>query len=272
MDWFAEANLPTDPAQFPVTWDALSSAAVKLTRREGEAITRAGFDCPLDFREWRSLFWQSGEEEWNADESKMTFNDSAGIDALTYLSDLALKQRVAPAAGMTLPSGSPNTLAAGLTAIQRLNPRTANLVRLAAPEMWPNIGFGAPHKKTRQVTHVENDGWAMSPGAKEPDGGFAFLAFLMDPPQMLAYNQILGEIPPRKSLSTSQHMQQAHLKQFSDSIDKFGHAYRSDGNQAAILKQLVDDVVNGRKAVRQSLDDAVQEANRVLQTLPPAPK
>jgi ABC-type glycerol-3-phosphate transport system substrate-binding protein len=250
---------------------ALSDAAVKLTQREGQEIVRAGFDCPLDSREWRALFWQSGAEEWNADQSKMTFNDQAGVDALTYLSDLALKQRVAPAAGMKLPPGSPNTFAAGLTTIQRLNPRTANLVRLAVPSMWPQIGFGPAHKKARQVTHIENDGWAMSPGAKELDAGYAFLSFLEDPPQMLAYNQLLGEIPPRKSLRTSQHMQQPHLQLFAASIDKFGHAYRGDANQAAILKQLVDDVMNGVKSVKQSLDDAVQEANRVLATLPPAP-
>jgi ABC-type glycerol-3-phosphate transport system substrate-binding protein len=126
-DWLAEAGLPSDPARFPTTWEAYADAAAKLTRRQGEEVTRAGVDAVnLDFREWRSLFWQTGQEEWNADQTRAVFNNQQGVDALTYLQDLLVRRRVAPPAGMALPSTSPNLFAAGLVAIQRVNARVAN--------------------------------------------------------------------------------------------------------------------------------------------------
>jgi multiple sugar transport system substrate-binding protein len=267
-DWFTEANLPTDPAQFPVTWEAYADAAAKLTKRNGDEVTRAGVDTVnLDFREWRSLYWQTGQEEWNADQSKAVFNNQSGIDALTWMQDLLVKRRVAPLAGMTIPSGSPNLFAAGLVAIQRVNARVANQVRTSTPDIWARTGLGAPHKRAKQVSHIEADGWALSTGSKEPDAAFSFMAFIQDGPQMLAYNELQGQVPPRKSLSTSAHMQQAYLKTYADAIDKYGHSYRLDVNHTPILTAMINDVMAGKKSVRQSLDDAVQTINVAFEKL-----
>jgi multiple sugar transport system substrate-binding protein len=272
-DLFAEAGLPSDPAQFPTTWESFADAAARLTRRQGEEVTRAGVDVVnLDFREWRSLFWQTGQEEWNADQTKAVFNNQQGVDALTYLQDVLTRRRVAPPAGMRLPTGSPNLFAAGQVAIQRVNPRVANQVRTTAPEMWVETGIGVPHRRARQVTHIEADGWALSPGAREPDAAFAFVAFLNEPDQMLGYNELQGQVPPRKSLAASGHMQQPYLKTYAEAIDKYGHPYRLDVNHPAILKSMVDDVMSGKKAVKQSLDDAVQAINLAFEQLPAPPQ
>jgi multiple sugar transport system substrate-binding protein len=272
-DWFAEAGLPSDPARFPVAWEAYADAAARLTRRQGEEVARAGVDAVnLDFREWRSLFWQTGQEEWNADQTKAVFNNQAGVDALTYLQDLLVRRRVAPPTGMTLPSTSPNLFAAGLVAIQRVNARVANQVRTAAPDVWARTGLGAPHKRAKQVSHIEADGWALGAGSKEPDAAFSLMAFLQDGPQMLAYNELQGQVPPRKSLGTSAHMQQAFLKTYAEAIDKYGHAYRLDVTHAGILKPMVDDVMAGKKSVRQSLDDAAQAITLGFEQLGAPPK
>src|SRR5262249_28451574 len=160
----------------------------------------------------------------------------AGVDALTFLQDVLTKRGVAPLAGMKLPGGSPNLFAAGLVAVQRVNARVANQVRTAAPDVWGHAGLGAPHNRARQVSHIEADGWAMSTGAREPDAGFSLLAFLQEPAQMLAYNELQGQVPPRKSLSTSAHMQQPFLKTYAEAIDRYGHPYRLDVNHPGILK------------------------------------
>jgi multiple sugar transport system substrate-binding protein len=272
-DWFTEAGLSADPARFPVTWEAYADAVTRLTRHEGGEIVRAGVDAVnLDFREWRSLFWQTGQEEWNRDQTEAVFNNQAGVDALTFLQDVLTKRGVAPLAGMKLPGGSPNLFAAGLVAVQRVNARVANQVRTATPDVWAHADLGAPHKRARQVSHIEADGWAMSTNAREPDAGFSLLAFLQEPAQMLAYNELQGQVPPRKSLSTSAHMQQPFLKTYAAAIDKYGHPYRLDVNHPGILKPMIDDVMSGKKGVKQSLDDAVAEINRAFAQLPPPPK
>ena len=195
------------------------------------------------------------------------FNNQSGVDALSYLQDLLVRRRVAPLTGMSLPSSSPNLFAAGLVAVQRVNARVANQVRTTVPDVWARTAIGAPHKRAKQVSHIEADGWALNAGAKQPDAAFSVMAFLQDGPQMLAYNELQGQVPPRRSLSTSAHMQQSFLKTYADAIDKFGHSYRLDVNHAAILKPMVDDVMSGKKSVRQSLDDAVQAINVAFEKL-----
>jgi multiple sugar transport system substrate-binding protein len=271
-DLFTEAGLPADAARFPTTWEAFTDAAVRLTRREGTEITRAGFATSADSREWRQLFWQAGGEQWNADQTKVVFNDQAGIDSLTFMRDLLVKQQVAPVTGMRLPPGAANAFAAGLGAIQRANPGGANRVRTAAPEIWAHTGFGAPHKRARQVSQIDVDGWAMTAGSKEPDAGFDFIAYFEEPAPLLAYNESEGFIPPRRSLASSPHVQQPHLKFFADVLDKYGHPYRLDTNHSPILKTMVDAAAGQSKSVKQALDDAVQEMNLALAKFPPPPK
>jgi ABC-type glycerol-3-phosphate transport system substrate-binding protein len=271
-DLFAEAGLPADPARFPLTWEAFADAAVRLTRRDGGEIARAGFATSADSREWRQLFWQAGGEQWNADQTKVVFNDQAGVDSLTYLRDLLVKQQLAPPAGMKLPPGAASACAANLAAIQRVNPGGANRVRTSAPDVWASTAFGAPHKRTRQVSQIDVDGWAMPAGTKEPDAGFAFIAFFEEPAMLLGYNEVEGFIPPRKSLASSPHVQQPHLRFFADVLDKHGHSYRLDTIHSPILKTMVEDAVGGGKSVKQSLDDAANEMNRGLAQLPAPPK
>jgi multiple sugar transport system substrate-binding protein len=271
-DWFAEAGLPTEPAKFPLTWEAFAEASAKLTRRQGDEFTRAGFATFADSREWRQLLWQAGGELFSADQTKVAYNSPAGVDALTYLRDLLVRDRVSPVAGMQIPQGAPNVYAAGLAAIQRHNPGSANRVRTAAPDVWQHTGFGQPHKHTKQVAQIDVDGWALSAGSKEPDAAFAFVTFFEEPEQLLAYNESQGFIPPRKSLASSAHVQQPFLKAFAEVVDKYGHPYRLDIGHSAILKTMAEDAVNGKKTPKQALDDAALEMNNALAKFPPPPK
>jgi multiple sugar transport system substrate-binding protein len=270
-DWFAEAGLPAEPARFPTTWEAFAEAGAKLTRRQGEEIARAGFATSPDSREWRQLLWQAGGELFTADQTRVAYASPAGEEALSYLRDLLVRHRVAPVAGMPAPQGAPNVFAAGLAAIQRHNPGSANRVRTAAPDVWQRTGFGPPHKRAKQVAQIDVDGWGLAAGAKEPDAAFAFVAFFEEPEQLLAYNEAQGFIPPRKSLASSAHVQQPFLKAFAEVVDRFGHPYRLDIGHSAILKTMAEDAVNGKKTPRQALDDAALEMNNALAKLPPPP-
>jgi multiple sugar transport system substrate-binding protein len=273
LDWFREANLPVDPAQFPATWEAFADAANKLTRRQGDEFTRAGFNMTggsSDFREFRQLLWQAGGEEWNADHSKSTFNSQAGVDALQYIVDLYGKYRVTPQGGMKNPSNTGNVYSSGVAAMLRSTPSTAATVKMAAPDVFAQTGFGQPHKRAKQVNQVDVDGWAMSQAAHEPDAGFSLLSFFEDGPNLLAWNEAGGTIPPRKSLASSPHAQQPYLKAYVEYFGKFGKGYQQYQQPGVALA--MTDAAQGKKGVKQALDDAARETDAFLATLQPAPR
>lgn len=269
LDWFREANLPVEPARFPVAWEAFAEAAAALTRRQGEEVTRAGFYTTGEVREWRQLLWQAGGEEWNADHSRATYNSPAGVEALAYLRDLLVRYRVAPAAGFPIPTGN-NALAAGLAAILRNTPGGANTVLTRAPDVFAQTGFGPPHRRARQVNQVDVDGWAMTAGAREPEAGFALLAHIEEPANLLAWNEATGLIPPRKALATSAHVQQPFIKAFQAALEQHGRGYHQ--YQTAILNTAAADAVQGRKTPQQALDDAARENDAFLAQLQPVPR
>ncbi len=269
LDWFREANLPAEPARFPVTWEAFADAATRLTRRQGDEFTRAGFYTTGEVREWRQLLWQAGGEEWNADHTKTTYNSQAGVEALTYLRDLLVRYQVAPISGLPIPSGN-NAVSAGLAAMQRLTPSGANTVRVQAPDIFAQVGFGPPHKRVKQTNQIDVDGWAITAAAREPDAGFALLAYIQEPDNLLAWNEATGLIPPRKSLASSAHVQQPYIKAFQESLDKYGRGYQQ--YQTTILNTAVADAVQGRVSVKQALDDAARQNDAFLATLQPVPK
>jgi len=269
MDWFREANLPVEPARFPVTWEAFADAAAKLTRRQGDEFTRAGFYTTGEAREWRQLLWQAGGEEWNADHSKAAYNSPAGVEALAYLRDLIARHQVVRAGGMQIPPGQ-SAYSAGLTAMQRANPSAANTVKSRAPEVFAQTGFGAPHKHARQVNQIDVDGWVMAATSREPDAAFSLMTFVQEPATLLTWNEATGYFPPRKSLASSAYMQQPHMKVFGEMLDKYGRMYHQ--YQTPILNTAAADVMANRKTPKQALDDAARENDIFIAQLQPAPK
>jgi multiple sugar transport system substrate-binding protein len=252
-----------------VTWEAFADAAATLSRRQGDEFTRSGFYTSGEVPEWRQLLWQAGGEEWNADHTKAAYNSQAGVEALTYLRDLLTRYRVAPAAGLQIPAGS-SAFSAGMAAIQRLTPSGANTVRTRAPDLFEQTGYGPPHKRAKHVNQIDIDGWAMTASAREPEAGFALLAFIQEPANLLAWNEATGLIPPRRSLASSPHVQQPYIKTFQEALAQHGRGYHQ--YQTAILNTAAADVMQGRKSPTQALADATRENDAFLAQLQPVPK
>ena len=77
------------------TWDDFRDAAKKLTdaatETYGYAYSVSGSE-ETTWQFWPHL-WQNGGEILNKDQNKATFNSAAGVDALTYLRDMAIDDK-----------------------------------------------------------------------------------------------------------------------------------------------------------------------------------
>lgn len=67
----------------PKTWDELRAAAQKLTRREGDRVTRFGFEVPVNWWFWVAMVGQGGGALVDA-QGKITLGDGAGARALAF--------------------------------------------------------------------------------------------------------------------------------------------------------------------------------------------
>jgi len=99
------AAIPTDKASYLKSLDALKAAGVK-----GEWVDGYVFTGTFEFE---SLIWQFGGDLYNKDVSGATFNSGAGVQALTWMTDLVKNGR-SPAD--VAQDGNWNALVAGKTA------------------------------------------------------------------------------------------------------------------------------------------------------------
>ncbi len=95
-DHFKAAGLsPADPIE---SWDDLVRVAQKLTTRQGDRITRRGFDFPYlqNFytNTFQILLFQAGGSILNAAQTESVINSEAGVRALTFWADVIRKYHV----------------------------------------------------------------------------------------------------------------------------------------------------------------------------------
>lgn len=93
---FKEAGL--DPENPPKTWDELAAAAKKLTKREGDRVTRWGISIPsqYDTGGWilQALTYSNGGRWFNLDYAGEVYYDAPStLGALTFWNDLIVKQK-----------------------------------------------------------------------------------------------------------------------------------------------------------------------------------
>ncbi len=92
-DFFKEAGL--DPDKPPTNWQELAADAVKLTKRDGKIVTRAGLNMPIDEIKFLQPFAFQAGGNFVDKNGNPTFDDAGYVEALTYLTDLFKNKQVA---------------------------------------------------------------------------------------------------------------------------------------------------------------------------------
>jgi sn-glycerol 3-phosphate transport system substrate-binding protein len=100
VEHFKEAGLDAD--RLPQTWDELTAAALKLTKREGDKVTRWGIMIPsdYDYLGWMmsALTMSNGGRYYNEEFGGEVYYDTPTmLGALTFWNDLVTKHKVHPA-------------------------------------------------------------------------------------------------------------------------------------------------------------------------------
>jgi len=260
-DLMRDAGL--DPAKFPDTWDQFRDAARRLTKRDGGALTRAGFDVPKNGWNSHDLFMllteMGGEKTFSQDLTKSTFNGPAGRQALQLMVDLVNKDQVDGADQPAPPSGS-NGIIAGTHAMTWNSAGPVNAARRVAPELLAQIGT-APIPKLAQRWTLLGGTWLMV-NSKPKDTGTSvdLMLYLTAGKHADDINSIQNAVPPRKSAATSPYVTDPLIKTFYDAVAHAwaypNHAYYTEIREVIVME--VAAAIKQEKSVQAALDDATR--------------
>lgn len=248
-------DVPTDKDSYTQALDALKSAGVK-----GEWVDGYVFTGTFEFE---SLLWQFGGDLYDKDVTKATFNSDAGVQALTWMTDL-VKNGYSPA--NVAQDGNIKALLAGKTAFnwngvwQTTNSAFDGLSWDAAPV--PQIG-------SQKAVWSSSTHWVF-PANKGQDANktaaaATFVKWMNDNSADWAST---GELPGANSVRDDPSLLQKypHLKPFMDELPYAHYETVSPGiNEAnALITTAINEALTGKKSPQQALNDAKTKADQIL--------
>jgi ABC-type glycerol-3-phosphate transport system substrate-binding protein len=196
-DLFRAAGL--DENKPPTTWEELVEIAPKLTKRDGDIVTTAGFLMPIDdFLTFVPFAVMNGASYISAD-SKPTFNQKPWIEALEVLTTLVKDKKVTVETTDNM-EWSTSTFAKGNAAIAQVNSTMLSVFFESHPELANEVGYFELKRKTASNW---NGAWlyGISTDSKHPDEAFEFISGFFESEEMWKCYEATGNLPPLVSLN-----------------------------------------------------------------------
>jgi multiple sugar transport system substrate-binding protein len=248
-------NLPTDKQSYLAALDKLKAAGV-----QGEWVDGYVFTGTFEFQ---SLLWQFGGDLYNKDVTEATFNSDAGVQALTWMTDL-IKNGYSPKD--VAQDGNINALIAGKTAFnwngvwQTTNTAFDKL-------QWQAVAV--PQIGTEKAVWSSSTHWMFANNKGQDKNKTAAAATFVkwmndhsaDWPQT-------GELPAKNSVRNDPKLLETypHLKPFLDELQYAHYETSAPGitTVGATITTAVNEAITGKKTPKEALDDGVQKANALL--------
>lgn len=249
-------DIPTDQESYLAALEALKDVGV-----QGEWVDGYVFTGTFEFE---SLIWQFGGELYNEDVTEATFNSEAGVEALTWMTDL-VKDGYSPA--NVAQDGNIKALLANKTAFnwngvwQTTNEAFEDLDWAAAPV--PQIG-------TEKAVWSSSTHWVF-PANKGQDenktqAASVFVKWMND--NSLGWAET-GELPAANSVREDPALLETYpnLQPFMDELEYARYETVAPGitEANAQIQLALADALSGKKTPQKALDDAKAKADKILE-------
>ena len=261
---------------FPATFEQSLDACRRLTRVQDGAVARQGLGL---VELWAEFFMGlRGQGMPLARAGKAAFTGPEGLAMLQYQVDRTALTQPASAAP---PATQPNPLGQGLWASAWGHyANVVNEARVGTPETYRAVAVGqplvpggqqyrAPAGKTwRPATFSFHDWWLTVRGGGALDQTWEVLTHLETAETLLAFNEPLGTLPPRKSAQGRGYLAEGQLREVADLYLRHGqpqYKYPLPQELNPAINGPLQNAVARKVSPKEALDEAGRAWDAVLQ-------
>lgn len=266
---FEQAGL--DPNKPPATWVEAHEYAAKLTQKDGDKYTVAGWFiamAPPDLtQQYEDALYQAGGNYFNEDRTKPLNNTPEGEAALQFWVSF-VEDGVLPQEG--LDSGVPNLHAysAGKVALYAGWPQDMLNVKLNAPEIWEDTLVAPPLTGKEQKYQIYVDKYFVYAKTKAPDESVALVKALVSGEAgiRLGIEGTWG-IPARKAHESAPSYQDPRMQVFikNTQYGKPRQIVPQHFDVQPAMGREVEAALRGVKTVQQALADMDDVVLKIIQ-------
>jgi sn-glycerol 3-phosphate transport system substrate-binding protein len=272
VEQFREAGL--DPDRPPQTWDELTVAAKKLTRREGERVSRWGIMAPsnYDYGGWilSALVMSNGGRYFNEEYGGEVYYDTPTmLGAMTFWSDLVHKHKVHPAGEQKGP-GVSTAFLSGQAAMMLLS--TGSLTHVRENAKFPYKVAFVP-RNVRNAVPIGGASLVAPKGLDEAKrkAGWTLIKWLTSPEKSGWWSRATGYFAPNVAAYRVPEMIE-FLSRNPDAkiaIDQLAYAkpWFATFKTVAVRKAIEDElqsVLAGKKQPKEAIVAAQKEADAIM--------
>lgn len=268
-DFFVEVGL--DPDTPPVTWEELRDMAIKLTKRQGNRMTRAGYWVPTTSFDsmqsgWLPFLFQTGNGLLNEEQTGVGFDSPEAIEAITFYHNLLWKYNVdilggVPAAVQTSP------VVTGTAAIATAGSGSTMLdMQRYAPDKMDQLAAALPTMRKVRATFFGGTALMMNSQTKHPDLAWKLMAFWTEPENLVRYAVADNQLPPLKNLLNHPTFQDPRWKIALETIE-YGRPWPANPHHAEYRMKFVsmsEAIMQNITPIEQAIKEVAAEVKTIL--------
>ncbi len=272
---FREVGL--DPEKPPATWAELVADAEKLTKRQGDEVTRWGLTMPsaYDYCGWltQSLTMANGGLFYNpVFGGEVYYDQPSTLGAMQLWKDLVFKYKVMPQ-GVIDPNQVSADFFSGKTSMVVLSTGSLTFIRNGAKFpykvafMPKNVRYSVPIGGASLIAFN-----GLTPEQRK--AAWRFMSYMTTPEQLGHWSRFTGYFSPRQSSYELPEMK-AFIAEHPDALIalkqlEYAGAWLAVYDTVAVRKAIEDQVqavISGKKEPAQAVKDAQKAADEIMKPL-----
>lgn len=279
-DIFKELGLPED--QQPATWEEQNAYIEKIFKVDDQGeIDRLGFCAaygnPPPWAVWYIYLWQLGGEFMNADKTKVTFNNEAGVGAMQYLLDVFELQggidKVEKFASALAPGPGQDIFMMGKMGMEIHGDWLPSHWEKYAPDLRWGIGYIPIPEGGQKANYHGGHAWVEPKGCKHREAAWKYIEWMLSEDCQLRASLQEGIIPARQALAESSRYLDGEPKERSELrklfVDEFRHAkwvptIPGVGEILAANQRAYDECMRKVKTPKEAIDAFAAEAQKIM--------
>jgi multiple sugar transport system substrate-binding protein len=271
--WYRSDHLEEEGFRSPPSsFEELREVATATVRREGDQITREGFDTNLgggpDWQAEMQTYWDfmhpAGGRFLSDDLSRCTLDEEPAVDALEFLATLVLQDKVMPYPSFEN-QGELSALELGLATMGTSVEIPDIRARQYAPEQVEFIHAALPLTREVQAAHLYVNKYFIGSQTQDPEGSWLLLQHLTAPENLEAYSAAGGYLTPRSSLAEADYLSD-NLKTVAKA-GEYGVPYPRHPNLLELFRPFsenLDRCFRGQLTPLETMQETVNAVNALL--------